>query len=227
METINPVHLSTVTGRGTPVRRKHVTGHALSDEAPVVEIDGLRVTSAAWTWTDLAAHITALPRLVAAGDSLLQRPDGPTAKRSRLSHPLVTVEELWSVTARRKNVKGIRSARAALELVRARVDSPKETETRLMVLAAGFPEPALNPRVVLADGSTIHPDLAWLRLKICIQYEGGHHWRDQAQFDADIERDRRLRAEGWIVLRVSRSIFREGREAFLDDLQAAFAQRGC
>lgn len=226
VETINPVHLSITAGRGTPARRKHVKGHALSHAAPVVEVDGLRVTSAAWTWTDLASEITALPRLVAAGDSLLQRSDGPTARRSQLSHPLATVEELRAVATRRKNVKGIRLARTALEHVRPRVDSPKETETRLMVVAAGFPEPALNPRLVLSDGSTMHPDLAWLDLRICIQYEGEHHWSDRAQFDADIQRDRRLRAEGWVVLRVSRSIFWEGREAFLGDLRAAFTQRG-
>ena len=80
--------------------------------------------------------------------------------------------------------------------------------------------------VRLADGRLVRPDLAWEKLKICIQYDGDHH-RGQEQFRKDIDRDRRMQAEGWIVIRVAGSaLTKDGRLALMADLAAAFASRG-
>ena len=54
-----------------------------------------------------------------------------------------------------------------------------------------------------------------------MQYEGDHHRTDPQQWRRDIERDRRMQAEGWIVLRVTASVFtRRGLTALLRDLAA-------
>lgn len=218
-------HLSRTRSAGGTVRSPHVTGHELSDRAPVLVHRGLRVTAPAWTWTDLAHPLPLLKDLVAAGDSLLQRPDGPSAQRSRGMHPLSRLDELHQVVATRRRFRGRRAALAALPLLAENVDSAAETSTRLMVVEAGFPPPLVNPPIQLADGTWIRPDLAWPDLKICIEYEGDHHRTDRDQFRRDISRDRRMRVHGWIQLRVTGAIFTHGgQQQFLHDLRAAFRQ---
>jgi very-short-patch-repair endonuclease len=92
---------------------------------------------------------------------------------------------------------------------------------------AGFPEPVVNPAVVLSTGERISPDMAWEDLKICIQYEGDHHRRDPVQWDRDIQRDLGMQADGWIVIRVTKQAFtQKGWTRFVAHLQQAFATRG-
>ena len=84
-----------------------------------------------------------------------------------------------------------------------------------------MPEPEGNPLLLLSDGSTVRPDLVWREARVCVQYEGDHHRTDPRQWRRDIERDRRMQAEGWIVLRVTASVFtRRGLDALLRDLAA-------
>lgn len=218
-------HLSRTRRSGGTVRSPHAIGHELSDSAPVVEHRGLRVTSPAWTWTDLAQPLPTVKDLVAAGDSLLQRADGPSGHRNAGMHPLSRLDELPSLVATRRRFRGRGSALEALPLLAEHVDSAAETSVRLMVIEAGFPPPLVNPQLRLDDGTWIRPDLAWPDLKVCIEYEGDHHRTDRDQFRRDISRDRRMRVNGWIQLRVTGAIFtHHGQHQFLQDLRAAFSQ---
>lgn len=120
---------------------------------------------------------------------------------------------------------GSGTIRAAMPLVRDRVESPKETATRLAVTAAGLPEPVVQHEIRL-DGILIaRTDLAYPRLRIAIEYEGDGHRTDRAQWRTDIRRQRQLEDLGWIVIRLTEHDLHAGRASFLARLHRAIAQR--
>lgn len=86
------------------------------------------------SWMVAAGHLNLL-ELVTAGDWLL---------RSRRT----TLAELESYV-RSNSGRGCRSARAAIGMVRERLDSPRETWLRLCLVLAGLPAPECN--VVIGD----------------------------------------------------------------------------
>ena len=237
-----PVHVSVPAGAPSRPRRRGVVGHRLAEAADTVRCAGLPVTSPAWTWTDLATRLVpwgrpetvpqrveerAIEDLIVAGESLLQTPHGASGRREPREHPRCTRAELAEVVTRRRNVRGVRLLRAAVDGLRAGSGSPAESWLRLRLVAAGFPEPVMNASVVLSDGSWLMPDLVWRELRICLEYEGDHHRTDAAQFRADIRRVRRLEAAGWICLRVTADVWTPaGFGALLADLRGALARRG-
>ena len=111
---------------------------------------------------------------------------------------------MQEVIDRRPKVKGIRMAREILPLLRVGVDSPQESRLRLKIVDAGLPEPAVTQPVFDEQGRYVStPDLQYKEYKIAMEYEGDHHRSDPVQWGKDIERDDRLRAMGWIVLKFS------------------------
>ncbi|WP_035772489.1 hypothetical protein [Arthrobacter sp. Br18] len=208
------VHLTRPLGTAAP-RRIGVVGHRAGLTGnDVVVIYGVTVTSPAWTWTDLAESLS-LHELVAAGDSLLRRPDAPFRRAPlNLPDPLCRPDELADVVERRAGARGIRRAREALDLVRPGVDSAPESTLRMLILDAGLPEPVVNGWIVDPAGRRVsRPDLQYPQYRIALEYEGEHHLLDPAQWSRDIERDERLRALGWTVLRFSKPHLEPGRVA--------------
>ena len=89
-------------------------------------------------------------------------------------------------------------------MLRVGVDSPQESRLRLKIVDAGLPEPAVTQPVFDEHGRYVStPDLQYKEYKIAMEYEGDHHRSDPVQWGKDIERDDRLRALGWIVLKFS------------------------
>ena len=108
------IHLSRRPGFSMP-RRANVVGHLLTFlPGELVEYDGVRVTSPARTWLDLAS-MAGVDDLVIAGDSVVcaHGPEFPAPRE-----PLCMVAELQDMVAKHPGVRGIRAARAALELIR-------------------------------------------------------------------------------------------------------------
>lgn len=182
------IHLTSRDG-ARAVRRKNVNGHRLP--LPENEIfDGRYVacTSPLRTWFDLAG-ILSLEDLVIAGDFLLRR-----------KGPLSTPEAMDSFLAARQGRAGYRKAMKARALIRARTDSPKETELRLLLTGAGLPEPAINVPMFDETGAWVQdPDMSYEEFKLAIQYDGGHH-ATPAQRRSDIFRDENARGLGWLVV---------------------------
>jgi hypothetical protein len=82
--------------------------------------------------------------------------------------------------------------------VRERVDSPKETELRLLLVLAGFPEPETNVDVLDDAGGWIaRADLTYRAFKIALEYVGKQHANDPKQWARDIRRRELLDAAGW------------------------------
>lgn len=140
------IHLARRRGFSFP-RRVNVVGHLLTFlPGEVVEYDGVRLTSPARTWLDLAGLLT-VEELGAVGDCLVcfHGPEFPLPKQA-----MCGIDELRDIIGRHRGMRGVRTAREAVELVRVGSDSATETRMRLALVDAGLPEPVLNH--VLLDG---------------------------------------------------------------------------
>ena len=69
------------------------------------------------------------------------------------------------------------------------------------------------------------PDLSYVRERIAVEYEGGHHQSDPATYLADIERRARLVAAGWFVILVVKEHLRERPEWVAQQIRAALRER--
>ena len=199
-------------GRRAP-RGKLVRGHQSAHHP--TEVDRrtrVLATTPERTFCDLASMLT-LAELVAIGDVILRR--GGTRARDRLVKAAAS-------HARRKYR---RTLRRALELIDGHSESPKESELRVLLVESGFPMPAVNHRVFDAAGDLVgRVDLAYPALKIAIEYEGDQHREDKQQWRKDLQRRRRLEAQGWIYLPVTQADL-DDPTALFADLRSALARR--
>ena len=138
--------------------------------------------------------------LVAVGDAVVRERmfrDDP--------HPLSTTAHLQAAVDSGRRVS-IQSLRDALPSVRTRSASRTETWTRLTLLDGGLPEPELNWEVLSTSGEVLAVvDLAYPHHRVAVEYEGEHHLLDPIQWSKDIARLERLAAEGWTVIRVTKT----------------------
>ena len=176
-----------------PVRREGVVGHTvLAFDDEVMVWDGIRISTPARTWLDLA-RILPLKDLVAVGDQLVRQPRPGLEGRTE---PWAALPQLAAMLRRHPKLKGIVKARQALELIRPGSDSAPETFLRLALTAAGLPEPELQLRIVPDDPYSPAADLGYRRQRVAIQYDGGHH-RTREQQSRDNRRDESFNAAGW------------------------------
>lgn len=176
-----------------PARSTRVTGavgHALR-RPHVIERDGWRVQTPADAWCELAAFLT-LDELIQAGDALFYRQKRLTT-RSRLARAIHD----WG------SKPGALLLRQAFELIREGAESPKETEWRLLITRAGFPEPRINHPVYGPRGDLIAIiDMAYPEWLTGADYEGRHHAEDPQQFARDGVRYNALIKAGWYDIRI-------------------------
>lgn len=100
--------------------------------------------------------------------------------------------------------RGMKAARAALELVDRRAQSPKETWLRLLLIRAGFPRPRTQIPVRNEWGwAEAHLDMGREDIKVAVEYEGEHHQSSRYHYARDIRRHEKVAHRyGWIVVRV-------------------------
>lgn len=191
-----------------------------------VEWGDLPLAAPADVWCQLALALDD-GELVALGDALVS----PRRRGGRRHPALCTIGDLRAAVARRSPAKGTAKLRDAVGRVRAGTDSPRETELRLLLIAAGLPEPVVGVAARARDGTAVrvaghlvHPDLAYPERRIAIEYEGDYHRTDQRQWRTDVARVRALEAAGWIVVRVTVEDLRRPDDV-LRDVRAALASR--
>ncbi|WP_427015674.1 hypothetical protein ACQCSX_12680 [Pseudarthrobacter sp. P1] len=217
------VHITRPTHADPPKRTGVAGHHCRLEPGEVRTVRGLDVTSPVRTWLDLAPMLT-LDELVAVGDFIVcehHRSFGPGRE------PLATLEELKAAVSREHRRRGLVRAREAVELVRVGVDSPPETQVRLIMLRAAFPEPVLN--YVVVDGAFNEmswPDLAVPEWKVAIEYDGGHHLTAR-QKEIDDDRDHRMAQLGWRQVRISKGLLRDyGERAVVRRISEALRAQG-
>ncbi|GFG55481.1 hypothetical protein MAGR_69220 [Mycolicibacterium agri] len=86
------------------------------------------------------------------------------------------VAAVEDIAARHPHTRGLRQLEAALDLVDAGAESPKETWLRLLVIRDGYPRPQTQIPVRSPDGRRrYYLDMGWPDLMLAIEYEGDHH----------------------------------------------------
>jgi hypothetical protein len=153
----------------------------------VVVVDGLRVTSPAQLFLDLAAGLPAA-ELVAVGDHL--RRTGA-----------LTEADLQRRLARGDRVRGVVRARACAAILSPLAMSRPESLMRYWLVRSDLPDP--QPQVPILDrwGQQVaHADLGYPEWKVALEYEGRQH-ADPGQFGRDVDRYPLMAADGWLVLR--------------------------
>lgn len=195
-----PVHLTTPTA-GFRVQRAEVVPHR-SDvpEDHIVERAGIRCTSPARTWVDLAQTLPPVGALVLA-DQIL-RP--PRREFREVGEALAGPEELHEAVARRRGSRGIRQIRRVADLARVGVDSPRETALRYAVHRAGLPDPRVNPRIGDEPGWAFQPDLAFDAFRVAVQYEGTAVHSTSDQVLRDVRRADIAAVLGWVEVRITK-----------------------
>lgn len=224
--------LDVMRARGRPpIVRAGVRSHNGTELRTAVVRDGLRVTSIADTWVDLAAPWLGLrvDELIVAGDAACEL-IAPTRWESEEVHPLLRpgdvdwledpalrgIRLLWETLRARRRHKGKALLAEALPHLRPRVWSPMETRSRLVVTRAGLPEPMLNAWVRGSDGEEIlRGDLTWRKRPTVGEYQGAHHEGLEAR-GADSAKRGLAEAAGWRVVEIFKAdIFEAWRRAEL------------
>lgn len=207
---------------GSKPRRRNVVGHRLTFKAgEVVMHDGVRVTSPARTWLDLASLMT-IDELVAAGDSLVcaHGADFPRPKTA-----LCSIEELRRMVCAHPGMRGMKTARLALSEIRVGADSPQETRMRLVLARSAQGEPMLNYVIRNTWGQpAVWPDAAYPAERIALQYDGGHH-ADPLQISSDVRRQALTERLGWREVRIYKEDLDGDKPFLLDKVRAAMMRR--
>ena len=84
--------------------------------------------------------------------------------------------------------RGVTEAAWVMEYLDGDSRSLKESETRALITFAGLPTPRGNKPVALTGTLTILIDLWFEEWRCALEYEGGQHQTDRAQYVADIDR---------------------------------------
>ncbi len=181
------IHAQGIRGRKLGIRPEEVRS-----------LRGLRITTPARTWCDLAPVLT-LPELVSAGDFLLRR-----------ACPMATRGQLAECVRHHPGRRGRPALKMALDLVDSRSESPAESVLRVVLTTGGFT--GMVPNHVVRDrvGRFVaRVDLAFLEARVAVEYEGDYHRAEPDRWRKDMLRIRRLEAAGWRVLRVNADDLRD------------------
>ncbi len=153
----------------------------------VVERGGLRVTSGAQTFLDLARRLPPA-ELVATGDALL-----------RAGH--LDAAALERRLARAGRVRGVVRARECAPLLSGAAMSRPESLLRYWLTTSDLPAPQVQLPVHDRWGRVVaHADLGYAEYRVAIEYEGRQH-ATADQFGRDVDRYSLMAADGWLVLR--------------------------
>lgn len=205
-----------------PPTGKCIHGYRLdSKRFETAELRGTRTLSPATLLAQLAGRLD-LTRTVVFADALRTSFEHYPG-RNRLV-PMYSLESLEEVAQRWKGRPGAATLRAALALSREGAESPKETELRLLIVGAGFPEPTMQHKLFVPGYGKARIDLAYVREKIAIEFEGEGHFLDAAAARRDLERTEALQRDGWRVIRVTEADLKWPRQLF-ESIRRALAER--
>jgi len=203
--------LHVLTPNRAPVRRPGVIGWTRGAEPLGVGlVHGLPVTTPADTWVSLATMTGSkggrLTRewLVAIGDFLV------SGRRTLFGRELApaSLDDLAAAVELHGSRRGAVALNWALARLRSPVDSPPESFLRLGLVAAGLPEPDVQPTIRTAAGDR-HPDLAYVEARLLIEYLGDVHRVDPRTWRDDLTRVQLLQDAGYrVILAGSRALAR-------------------
>jgi very-short-patch-repair endonuclease len=185
--------------KGVLVRRSRVLA-----DADATEVDGIPVTSLAWTVVDYAA-ITDQRQVRLVLEALERR-------RIYIGREL---DELLERTPNRKGGKTLRQAIADLTGPAPWHQSVLEEAFHELIRGSDIPDYEAN---VLVEGELV--DALWRAERVIVELDGFAFHKSRAQFEADRRRDAKLQVAGYRILRVTQQRLQNEPEAVLAELRA-------
>ncbi|MCL2490866.1 MAG: DUF559 domain-containing protein [Propionibacteriaceae bacterium] len=182
-------HVIVPRGTSRPNRRDVVAHNATANLEIWGTRDGLPLLHPVDHWLQLRG----------TDDELIEVADG-LVRRKR---PLIGMDDFHRRLGELAGATGVQKGRQLMRFVMAGTDSLYETRTRLVLVRAGLPTPAVNYPVPCRSGFTYHVDMGYVREKVAVEYDGAVHVSDTRQQAIDAERRRDLQDEGWIVINVT------------------------
>ncbi|MGK5169799.1 type IV toxin-antitoxin system AbiEi family antitoxin [Geodermatophilus sp. CPCC 205761] len=181
------VHVVIPSRRQLPRRAGLIVHERLLEDEDVATRGGLRLTSGAQTFLDLAAGLPPA-ELVAVGDALL-----------RAGH--LDPATLGRRLERADRARGVVRARTCAPLLRREAASRPESLIRYWLVTSDLPDPDLQVPIHDRWGHEVaHADLGHPEWRIALEYEGRQH-ADADQFGRDVDRCSLMAADGWLTLR--------------------------
>ncbi|MGE0218968.1 hypothetical protein [Mycolicibacterium sp.] len=178
--------------------------------APLVVVDGRRVTTPAWTAVEVARSLRR-PRALATLDAAL--------RSGTCSRP-----DLWRAAIEQKGRRGIVAVRGLLPLADPRSESPRESEARLAMIDGGLPTPHLQYELLDGNGELRRLDFAWPDLRVAAEYDGLDWHSDPEQMRKDRRRQAALMAVGWTVIPIVVDDLRDGGRTIVGRIGAQLAR---
>ncbi|MEW1962119.1 hypothetical protein AB0269_06635 [Microbacterium sp. NPDC077644] len=215
-----PLHVTAVGARGR-VRRPGVVGwERPDDDLPTFLLAGVLVLAPADVWCQLSTRLSRR-WLVAVGDFLISGERTDFGRRP----PLCTPEMLADAVRRHGRRRGAVALKWALGMLRAPVDSPRESLLRLALIAGGLPEPEVQLEVMTAKGKR-HGDLGYRSARLIIEYQGDEHRTSRSRWLSDLTRVQLLEDAGYRVILVGADDLRDGARALIARIRRALARSG-
>ncbi len=179
------------------IRGINVAPHLVS----IDRVEGMPVTSPPTTWAMLANELSER-ELVILGDAIVRVPRDERG-RPLPDHRLATPDQLRAAASepgRRGRARLLR----ALERIRAGSMSPLETDFRLLIVAAGLPEPDLDVEIRDERGLLVGiADARYAHYRTIVEVEGDHHRTSKVQWDRDIRKYAAYARLGFETVRVT------------------------
>lgn len=138
----------------------------------------------------------------------------------------LTPRQLAEFAQRYPRARGQRQLRDVVAVADPGAQSPWETHSRLTIVRGKLPRPK-SQHVIRVHGKFVaRVDLAWPEWKVAVEYDGSHHFTDQAQARRDVERWNALTALGWTVIRVTKHQLRDGGATLVEQIRQVLRAAG-
>jgi hypothetical protein len=178
----------------TRVRRKGCTGCRRDlDPGDVVVFNGVQITSDLRTALDLGCGL--------GGRDAMAALDGFMRVRG------LTRSDFEMALPRYASRRGVVQLRRLIPLADARAESAGESWTRMAILDAGLPAPDLQYSVRVDGRELYRLDMAYVRERIAVEYDGVRFHDSAEQREYDRVRRQWLRAHGWAIIVVHKESF--------------------
>ena len=156
--------------------------------APLKRVQGRLATSPAWTAVEVARTLRR-PRVLATLDAAL---------RSATCTP----EDLDKAVKEQKGRRGIVKVRTLLPYADANAESAMESETRLVFLEGGLPQPELQYEITDYVGQLWRVDFAWPWARLAAEYDSMQWHANPDAWRRDRIKNVRLQECGWTIIRI-------------------------
>jgi hypothetical protein len=186
--------------------------------AHLTVVDGIVTTRVARTLVDLAGVLPA-GRVERAVDSCLGQ------RMVSLETLVATFEELAG--RGRAGIAIMRAILAARAPGYIAPESPLEAEFLAFLAAAGLPEPVRQLDVGGDEGWIGRVDYAFRPWKVLVELDGRAYHTANLDREADARRDARLRAAGWLIIRITSADLRDRPGEVLARLRQAMPGAAC